>query len=764
MRILCLIDSLGSGGAQRQLATLAAGLKRRGHELRFVVYRPEDHFLPLLLEAGITHELVPPGSYVRRALVIRRILRDDRQDVVLSFLEAPNLYASLAAIPSRTWGLVLGERSAHPGLARGRQKWLRQTYRLADAIVCNSHTNRLMLEAAFRFVRGKVVTIYNTVDLQRFHPRKWEGKADASPRGDPFNIVVAASYRDNKNMMNVAKALLALKNDDRCPPVLVDWYGDTPSGPASRDQVSAFIAECELHDWFRLHAASRDIDEELATADAAGLFSFVEGLPNSICEAMACGKPIVLSEVCDASGLVRNAENGLLCDPDSPDDIADKLKRLATMNTADRAAMGRESRSMAESLFAEATVLDRYERLLAAAARRESPPPSCQWPPGVPDSALTTIRRWKAGESRLSQTPLRVCLVSPMPPPYGGVPNWVLLLQKYASGRGGLQIECVDTGARWRAVDDLALWKRILGGGLQLVRDYVRFLRILQRGSDVVHLNTSARLAVVRDVLMLWTAQRKHIPTVYHLHFGRAGQIAAQNSREWRALTRAMRLATIVIALDQETAATIRSHVPRTRVINLPNAFDPDELPTDQTPANPHTAIFLGWVIPTKGVAELVEAWAGMDTRGWRCVIAGSGSVKYREDLLRRFAPTQLEFLPEQSHQDALCLLAGAAIFVLPSHTEGFPNSVIEAMALGKAIIATEVGAIPEMLSGDCGIVIPPRDVTALRTALETAIADKALREALGRRARDKAETEYNMDKVFERLIEVWTLAALAGS
>ena len=145
VKLLCFISSLGSGGAERQLTTLAVALKKRGHEVRFLVYHPEDHFLPLLQAADIPCEVIPPCSHLLRALVVRRILRQGWQDVVLAFLEAPCLYAELAHLPRQKWGLVAGERLADPGLGLGRARWRRQVHRFADAVVTNSHTNRLML-------------------------------------------------------------------------------------------------------------------------------------------------------------------------------------------------------------------------------------------------------------------------------------------------------------------------------------------------------------------------------------------------------------------------------------------------------------------------------------------------------------------------------------------------------------------------------------------------------------------------------------------
>ena len=393
MKILCLIDSLGSGGAQRQLATLSGALKNRGHEIRFVTYRPADHFLPLLQEAGIACESVPPRSYPRRALAIRRTLRQDWQDVVLSFLEAPNLYALLAAIPSRSWGLVLGERSAHPHLATGRKSWIRQLYRLADAVICNSHTNRLMLETSFPFLQGRVCTIYNTVDFALFSPAA-AGPPVASRRRDSLRILVAASYQENKNMLNVARALALLRDREQGAPVSLDWFGDTPADSSALRRVESLVQDEDLQASMELHPPTADIGAEYARSDAVGLFSFYEGLSNSVCEAMASAKPILLSNVSDASNLVHDGRNGLLCDPASPQDIAQKMMALASLTQDQRRAMGMESRRMAESLFAEGAVVEHYEQVLAAAARREVLRDPCHWPVDVPVSALQTVQRW----------------------------------------------------------------------------------------------------------------------------------------------------------------------------------------------------------------------------------------------------------------------------------------------------------------------------------------------------------------------------------
>jgi len=394
MKVLCFIDSLGSGGAQRQLVTLAVGLKKRGHEIRFLVYHQDDHFIPLLQAVDIPWDVIPHCSYIQRVLAVRRIFRKGWQDVVLAFLEAPCFYAELAFIPKPRWGLVVGERFANPGINKGVGLWLRYFHRFADAVVCNSYTNQLMLDATFPFLRNKLCTVYNTLDFNLFRSSSPEPHTTTSDSSSVFRIVIAASYDERKNMMNVAKALNCLK--EKKISIVVDWFGNTSADPAAFKQVECFISENGLGNLLHLHPATRDIASEFKSADAVGLFSFIEGLPNVICEGMACGKPILLSNVCDSSNLVQEGKNGFLCDPTSPQDIAKIIHRLFSLSYFDRHNMGLESTRIAKYLFDEEIVIGRYENILTRAANHEPMRPNWSWPDLIPESALKTVRRWAA--------------------------------------------------------------------------------------------------------------------------------------------------------------------------------------------------------------------------------------------------------------------------------------------------------------------------------------------------------------------------------
>ena len=138
---------------------------------------------------------------------------------------------------------------------------------------------------------------------------------------------------------------------------------------------------------FRLHPPADRIHDLMLQADAVLLPSHYEGLPNSVCEGMALGKPILMSDVCDAGNLVENGINGFLFDPRSQDSIADAIARFADLTSEERTRMGAAGRAKAEVLFDVNTVADRYLRVLEAAAAGQ-PLEIEHWPSRVPEAAL----------------------------------------------------------------------------------------------------------------------------------------------------------------------------------------------------------------------------------------------------------------------------------------------------------------------------------------------------------------------------------------
>lgn len=377
----------------------------------------------------------------------------------------------------------------------------------------------------------------------------------------------------------------------------------------------------------------------------------------------------------------------------------------------------------------------------------------------------------RGAEKIVELAPLKVLLVSPKPPPNGGIGRWTILLLRWLDGQQGVELRHVDISPRWRAVDDLRLFKRLTGGGVQGLRDGWRVLvQLVWFQPDVLHLTTSGSLAGVRDLAVLGLARFFPARTVYHIRIGRVPELVSTSGWEWRLLHLAMRLADKVVVIEQASQMALKSILPPEKVLRLPNAIDLKGLEQSRKQKAEgrnengpvvRRVLYLGWVIPTKGMRELMEAWHELSPQGWELVVAGPGSEAYRQELAGiAGCGDSVRFLGEVSPRDGWLQMQRADIFVLPTYTEGFPNVILEAMAAGKAIIATSVGAIPEMLQAasedPCGVVIEPRNVPALVRALRLVMAEEPLCTALGQRARAKVERCYSADAVFARLLALW--------
>jgi len=375
-----LIESLGSGGAERQICTLAVEMKKRGHSVQVVTYAPGDFYRAMLQKANVPHIFLGGNRTWQWLQRIRRFLRNNRQDVVLAFLQSCAAYAELSALPRRQWGLVVSERLALPEYLDYRNRIRKYFHLVADAVTVNSHTNRLMLEVAAPALKNKMVTIYNAVDLKKFTP------ACGRAKSKDLKLVVAARINRQKNLPGTIDVVDLLRRQHGIR-VSVDWFGNTADDPLLWHQCSNRIKDLKLSDVFQIHSPTSDIISKYQQADAVLLPSFYEGLPNVVCEGMACGKPVLMSAVCDAGNLVKEGENGFLFSPHDPVDMAKAIDKFASLTDTERQTMGKASRQMAEEYFDLRRIADLYESVLISAFHRQ-PPKTSHWLPEVPWTAM----------------------------------------------------------------------------------------------------------------------------------------------------------------------------------------------------------------------------------------------------------------------------------------------------------------------------------------------------------------------------------------
>jgi glycosyltransferase involved in cell wall biosynthesis len=174
---------------------------------------------------------------------------------------------------------------------------------------------------------------------------------------------------------------------------------------------------------------------------------------------------------------------------------------------------------------------------------------------------------------------------------------------------------------------------------------------------------------------------------------------------------------------------------------------------------------FVGRLIDGKGVPDLIDAFAAMQDRQAVLCIVGDGPRRADlEQLVERLGiSAKTMFLGYVPEEHAWAVIRASDIVVNPSYTEGLPTSVLEAALMGKAVIATDVGGTPEIVTdGQGGMLIEARDVDALRMGLEQLLADPELRRRLGDAARAQAAGRFDWNVSARRFVDI--VAGLTSS
>ncbi len=322
-KVLLLIDSLGVGGAERQLTELAIGLKEKHCDVHFIVFpvSSANHYEPILTEAGIAVEYNRKGiNKYRRIFEIARICKSRNIDAVIAYKGGVCMAASLSSLFHKT-KIIVSERSTTQRITLSeRLKFF--CYKFADYIIPNSFSQKAFIQQHYPLLDKKTEVITNVVDCNRFHPTD-----EKHNRAIPI-ILTTARIHPAKNILNYLDALQLLKKQGIR--FRAEWYGDINYNPSYYSTIYERINENELHDCFEIKSPVLNIEEVYRQADIYCLPSIYEGFPNVICEAMASGLPIACSNVCDNPYIVKNSVNGCLFNPKSPTEIASALKTVLT--------------------------------------------------------------------------------------------------------------------------------------------------------------------------------------------------------------------------------------------------------------------------------------------------------------------------------------------------------------------------------------------------------------------------------------------------
>lgn len=275
----------------------------------------------------------------------------------------------------------------------------------------------------------------------------------------------------------------------------------------------------------------------------------------------------------------------------------------------------------------------------------------------------------------------------------------------------------------------------------------------------LLHAHTSYGGSFWRKLLLALPAFALNIPVIVHLHAGSFAEFHEQGGR-WRkfCLRLLFRRAFRVVVLSEQWQQWAKSVEPRAHVEIIPNSLAVSTgMGVSHRLHGRPTALFLGRVGDSKGTFDLLHAIAAIrgTIKDLRLVIGGDGDIaRLHAEIARLHIDDVVEYVGWAGASAKASLLAQCWVFVLPSHKEGLPIGILEAMAFSKAVVTCPVGGIPLAVQhGVTGLLSPPGNVDALAANLLATLANPEFAQQLGHAGRQvfegKFSHEVNLPRIF---------------
>ena len=470
-----------------------------------------------------------------------------------------------------------------------------------------------------------------------------------------------------------------------------------------------------------------------------------DGIPVALMEAMACGATAISTRVSGIPELIHHEENGLLVSPGDAAELADAMARLL----GDAPLRTRLAEAARRTIVQDFDADIEAGKLLALIRRKQhTAAPAAEAAPGQPRRVMLMTDEMEVGGSQRQIVQLALGLKA------RGVTCAVL----YFINPSFLVEQLQAAGIETIRVNKTA---RVDPGFVRRLRQAIRAW-----APDVVHCYSftaelwgaiACRLLPARERPVLISSVR--------------GTYEWYGRNQWRMKRWVSSQSASIISNSREGAeyAARQMHWPMHHFhvvhngvsVTAPDAARVDLLRQHYLQNTFDTLVlFVGRLVEHKNLPRLLQAFAQVVKQRPRTRLLLAGSGPLHDALAAQIGQLGLQdhalLLGEQSEVPAL--MEAADLVVLPSLREGLSNVVLEAMALGRAVLSTPVGGIPQAIdNGRHGVLVEPTDTDALARALLTLIDDPALRERLGRAAQHKVLEQYSPPAMVSAMLKEYS-------
>jgi glycosyltransferase involved in cell wall biosynthesis len=377
--------------------------------------------------------------------------------------------------------------------------------------------------------------------------------------------------------------------------------------------------------------------------------------------------------------------------------------------------------------------------------------------------------------ARQSHRSLRILLVAPGAPPMGGIARYAQDMMNSELARLHEITyfnDKIPFKLRPRAVTEKHTWNIVKRDGLWATVKVLAFVakctisleRAISRGHfDVMHVLSTAGYGFFRNSVHIVIAKRWGVKTIFHL-LGQIDDLYREAGPRLRWLiSHCLDIADVHIVQSPGLAQFMRG-ITKRPVYSIFNGVRPEEfMPPDgyaHSSGDGIKVISVGQLGHRKGTFDLLDVAERLQDK-WptmEFIFIGGGEVERFRQMAAKRALSNVRFLGTVDDELRTRMLQTSDIFVLPSHAEGQPIALLEAMAAGLPVISSTVGSIPEVVREQNGFLVRPGDVDAIVKHLEMLAADARLREEIGRFNAQEARVKYRLERVMREIDAVYAV------
>ena len=317
---------------------------------------------------------------------------------------------------------------------------------------------------------------------------------------------------------------------------------------------------------------------------------------------------------------------------------------------------------------------------------------------------------------------------------------------------------------------NIDIYESYIDGGLMTRTIYSIFAFFMfcltKKHYDIYHIHMASRGSTFRKGYYVRMAKKWGKKVIVHIHGAQYMEFFSElSSSKKKKVIKILQSADMVIALSESWKEKFEKVFGLTNCVSLPNGINADEFDDVicNIDENRDAFLFLGRLGKRKGVYDLIVAVeiALKQNQNLKLYIAGDGEVnKVKAEITQRGLNKSIEVVGWVDLKGKKKLLKKVSTVVLPSYNEGLPMSVLEGMASGKTIISTPVGAIPEVVKENNGILIQPGDVHALAKALVKCSSDVEMIRQMSVANMEKISQEFSVKKMHDVLSQYYESVA----